>query len=64
MSNVIEMKKEKKTYVTTIVVETSYDPKELGATSILMDVCQGGGNLVSKTTEEKSASQKESKKAA
>lgn len=63
MSNVVEMKKKKKTYVTTIVVETSYDPKDLGATSILMDVCQGGGTLVSKNTEEK-VSQKESKKAA
>lgn len=50
MGKVIEIKKEKRIYTTTIVVQTSYDPSDIGPTSLLMDVVQGGGEIIAKTT--------------
>ena len=48
MGKIIDIKREKKTFITTIMIETSYDPSNIGPTSLLMDVSQGGGEIISK----------------
>lgn len=43
-------KMKKNTFMTTIKIETDYDPTTLGSAQLVMDACTGSARIVSKET--------------
>lgn len=41
-----------KKFITTMIIETDYDPAEAGNVELIMDLVNGGANLKSRTTVE------------